>query len=302
MAPTPGSEAVSENKISSVLLISTLLFQQVLGGLTFPISKYGLEQIEPFTFAFFRFVISAAVLFTIVRMRRHKLAITGSDRWRIVGLGVLIIPFNQVMYLYGQKLTAAGHGALLFATAPLWVFLAAVIHLHEKLVWRRALGIVIGIAGVATIMWAGAKNFGPDYLSGDLIILIAVLAWVYYTILGRPLVRKYGALRVTAYALGSGTLLYIPYGLYSAIQFDYSQTTIGGWLSVLYLAIGTSVLAYVMWYWVLKYMEASRIAVFHNLQPVLAAGIAHLMIGEEITTAFVVGSLVALCGVIIAEV
>jgi drug/metabolite transporter (DMT)-like permease len=302
MAFRPSAEESSDGKYGSFLLISVLLVQQVLGGLTFPISKYGLEQIEPFTFAFFRFIISAAVLVAIVRFRTYKLKIEPSDRWRIVGLGVLIIPFNQVMYLYGQKLTAAGHGALLFATSPLWVFLAALVHLHEKLIWRRALGIVIGIVGVTTIMWAGAKNFGSDYLLGDIIILIAVLAWVYYTILGKPLARKYGALRVTAYALGSGTLLYLPFGLYAASTFDYSNATIGGWLSVLYLAIGTSVLAYVMWYWVLKYMEASRIAVFHNLQPVLAAGLAHVMIGEELTTAFVLGSLVALAGVIIAEV
>ena len=301
MTPTPGSEAVSETKISSFLLISALVLQQLFGGLTFPISKYGLEQIEPFTFAFYRFVISAAILFVIVRMRSHTLPISRPDRWRIVGLGVLIIPFNQAMYLYGQRLTAAGHGALLFATSPLWIFLAAVIHLREKLFWRRVVGIVIGIAGVVTIMWAGAKHFGSHYLMGDIIILIAVLAWVYYTILGKPLARKYGALRVTAYALGSGTLLYIPFGLYRALEFNYAHVTMGGWLAVLYLATGTSVLSYVLWYWVLKYMEASRIAVFQNLQPVLAAAVAYVMLGEEITLNFVVGSIIALAGVIIAE-
>ena len=296
------NRASSSESVGSVLLISALLSQQILGGLTFPIAKLGLESIEPFTFAFFRFIISAAVLFAIVRMRNSHPKIEKSDKWRIIGLGVLIIPFNQVMYLYGQKLTAAGHGALLFATSPLWVFLAALFHLNEKLVWRRAVGVVVGLAGVIVIMWTGAKNFGSDYLWGDLIILIAVLAWVYYTILGKPLARKYGALRVTAYALGSGTLLYLPFGLYAAMQFDYSQATFAGWMSVLYVAIGTSVLSYVLWYWVLKYMDASRIAVFQNLQPVLAAGVAYVMIGEEITMNFVVGSIVALAGVIIAEV
>lgn len=238
---------------------------------------------------------------TLVRFQKRQPPVERKDMWKFVGLGILIIPLNQTLYLYGQSMTAAGHGALLFATSPLWVFLAALFYLKERLNIRRALGIVIGFVGVTAVMLSGASQFGTQYLWGDFLILIAVLAWVYYTIVGKSLVIKYGALRCTAYALSFGSILYFPFGLYRAIIFDYSSATLTGWMAVVYMAVGTSILAYVLWYWVLKYMEASRLAVYSNSQPIIASVVAYFVVGEQITAAFVVGGLVALTGVIIAE-
>ena len=107
--------------------------------------------------------------------------------------------------------------------------------------------------------------------------------------------------RITAYALASGSALYFPFGLYHAIRFDYSAVTIAAWGSVAYMAVGLSLVVYVLWYWVLKYMDASRIAVFHNVQPVLATVVSVLWLGERLTGTFMVGGLVVLAGVIIAE-
>ena len=284
------------------MVITALVFHQLLGGLTFPIARAGLAVIEPFTFAFFRFVISALVLLAIVKAKNYRVPVAKEDYIKILGLGALIIPFNQVAYLFGQSLTTAGHGALLFATTPIWIFLGGIIHLKEKFVVRRAIGVVVGLTGVIVIMTSGALNLGDEFLLGDMIILLAVLAWAYYTILGKPLVKKYGAIRVTAYALSFGTALYFPFGIYRAAIFDYSNATLTGWLSVVYVALGVSVGAYILWYWVLKYMEASRVAVFHNLQPVLAATVAYIFLGEPIGWGFVIGGSVALAGVIITEV
>ncbi len=303
MQPIPPEHELESGQTlhSAGFVVSVLLVQQLFGALTFPVAKFGLAHLEPFSFAFYRFVISSAVLLIMVKFKRHHHPIEKKDYWKIVGLGFLIIPFNQAMYLWGQSMTAAGHGALLFATVPIWIFLAAVIHLKEKLVLRRAIGIVVALAGVAVIMSGGAIRLGTDYLLGDAIILVAVLAWAYYTILGKDLARKYGALRVTAYALSSGSLIYFPFGIYRASQVNYALVPLSTWLSVVYVAIGTSVISYVLYYWVLKYFDASRIAVFHNLQPVIASAVALVWLGEPLGTTFFVGGAVALIGVIIAE-
>ena len=280
-------------------LILILLFQQSLGGLAYPIAKYGLSMIEPFTTAFYRFVISAVVLLSITHFRSHKPAIAKKDYLKIIGLGVLIIPLNQLLYLYGQSLTAAGHGALLFATTPIWLFLSALVFFKEKFILRRAVGVILGLTGVALIMAYGALELGTKYLLGDFIILISVFAWVAYTIFGRPLVIKYGAFRITAYALSSGTLLYFPFGLYHALKFNYSKPTIGAWLAVLYLALGLSVVAYVLWYWLIKHLEATRIAVFQNIQPIIASVAAYLFLAEPLGWPFLIGGAIVLAGVIV---
>ena len=296
------NEVKKEKSFSVGMILSVLFFQQFLGAISFPISKYGLAIIEPFAFAFYRFVIAAAILLFITRLNKHDQPIEKKDYWKIFGLAIIIIPFNQLTYLYGQSLTGAGHASLLFATTPIWIFILAMLHLKEKLIVRRVIGIVVALIGVGIIMFGGAVKIGKEYLAGDLIILMAVLAWSYYTILGKPLVKKYGAFRVTAYALSSGTLLYIPFGLYASAQVDYSQVTLGAWLSVLYMAIGISVIAYVLWYWVLKHIEASRMAVFHNIQPVIASAMAYFWLGEPLGAPFVMGGLIVLAGVIIAEI
>lgn len=237
----------------------------------------------------------------MVKFKRYDRAIERKDWGKIVLLGVLIIPFNQTLYLLGQSLTGAGHGAVLFSTAPIWIFGLALIHLGEKFTWRRALGFAIATLGVVWIVFSGAVEIGNEYLLGDLIILVAVIAWGYYTVVGKPLVTKYGALRMTAYALAIGTVLYSPYGLYRALQYDYSLSTPEAWGAVVYMAVGISGLVYVLWYWLLKYMDASRIAVYHNVQPVIAALVAYSFLGESLGWPFVVGGLAVICGVIITE-
>jgi drug/metabolite transporter (DMT)-like permease len=276
--------------------------QQILGALTFPISKLGLEWIEPYTFAFFRFTISAIVLLIIARSRTYDTPIERADRLKIVGIGVLIVLLNQTTYLVGQSLTAAGHAALLFATTPLWIYVLARIHLKEAVTVRRSFGIAVAILGVAVVMSQGAVGFGANYLIGDIIVFVSVLAWAYYTILGKPLVRKYGAIRVTAYALASGSVCYLPFGIYRASIFDYGSVPVHMWWTVIYIALGTSVGSYLLWYTALKYWDASRIAVWHNVQPIIAATIAHVFLNEPLGAAFLVGGVIVLGGVLLAEV
>jgi len=298
--PTKETAETGESK-SFAALLGGVLVVQFGGSLVFPFARYGLATIEPFTFAFYRFVISSLFLLALVGLRKSGRPVERKDYFRIVLLGFLIIPFNQLTFLIGQSMTAAGHGAFLFATTPVFIFILAIIHLKEKIKWRRALGIAIALSGIFIIMFSGTVHVGSNYLLGDLIVLVAVIAWAYYIVLGKDMARKYGALRVTAYALASGTALYFPFGLYRAIQFDYSQTTVAAWGSVLYLALVLSGIVYVVYYWLLKYMDASRLAVYQNLQPILATIVAWMFLGEAITSTFVVGGVIVLAGVVTSE-
>ena len=287
---------------SRSFLLMAILIQQAVASLCYPIAKVGLAAIEPFTFAFFRYLLSAIVLLSIVKLKHYAVPVDRKDYPRILLMGLLIVPFNQTGFLLGQSMTAAGHGAFLFATTPVWVFLLALIHLREKATWMRLVGIVLAVAGVLVIMSSGAIKVGTEYLWGDMIIVVAVIAWAYYTILGKPLVRKYGALRMTAYSLAFGSALYFPFGLYRAVIFDYSQATPFAWFAVVYMALGLSVVVYVIWYWLLKYMDASRAAVFQNVQPIIASAVAYVFLAEPLGTGFVVGGTVVIAGVLLSEI
>jgi len=282
-------------------LVGAIAILQLAASFAYPVAKYGLATIEPFTFAFFRFLLATVALLVVDRLSRQRKPIERCDYGRIVLLGILIIPLNQTLFLLGQSMTGAGHGAILFGTSPVWIFVLALIHLKEKLRVRRVIGIVFALTGVLLIMFSGELEVHREYLTGDLIIIVSVVAWAYYTVLGKPMVQKYGALRTTAYSLTAGTALYFPFGLYSAIKFDYAGVTLAAWGSVAYMAIGLSLVVYVLWYWVLKYWEASRMAVYHNVQPVIASVVAYLWLGEALTTGFLIGGVIVIAGVVISE-
>ncbi len=278
--------------------------QQTLSGVTFPFARYVTTLIDPFVVALLRFVISSSVLLIIAHfIARHPRSrpIERADRRRIVTLGVMIVILNQTLYLLGQSYTSSGHGGILFSLTPVFVYLIALKYLKEPPSRAKALGIALTIIGAIIIFFERGFVFDRSYMLGDAIILVAVVAWAYYTVWGKPLVEKYDAIRVTAYALASGTVVYLPFGIYRFLQADLSALDTYGWIAILYLALGTSVVVYCGWYWLLRYMEASRVAVLTNLQPIVAGLLGLHFLNEAITIPFIIAAAIILVGVTITQ-
>jgi drug/metabolite transporter (DMT)-like permease len=287
---------------SRTQLYAIILFHQVITALAFPVARLGLLEINPYVFAFFRFAISSVFYILVISATPWRISIPGRDYLRIFIVGLVLIPGNQVMYLVGQSMTTASHSSLLFATMPIFVYILALLFLGERPSSRRFAGILIAMIGVYIILAGGRVRFGMETLRGDLIVLAAVIAWAVGTIMVKPLAIKYGAFRVVGLALTFGSAVYLPYGLYRTIDYDLTGISPSGWLSIGYMALVVSGLAYFLWYWVLKYMEASRIAVLQNIQPIIATAVAAVMLGEPVGKSLVAGGLIVIGGVILTEI
>lgn len=284
------------------LLFGILVFHQMVSACAFPFAKIGLNQLDPLVFAFFRFLLSSMVYVPVLIWQNRKSKISRRDNLRIFGIGLLLIPINQVIFLVGQSLTSAGHSSLLFATTPVFIYLLAIFFLKEKATILRSVGIVIALGGVYVILSGGKIHFGREHFLGDILVLIAVVAWAVATVLGKPLARRYGAFRVTGSALVYGSLVYLPFGLFQALKGDYSAVDWRGWFSIGYMAIVISVGAYVLWYWVLKYLDASRAAIMQNIQPIIATVVAAFLLSEPITSNLILGGVIVIGGVILTEI
>jgi drug/metabolite transporter (DMT)-like permease len=282
-------------------LYSTILFHQIVIAVAFPIAKLGLNEIEPYSYAFLRFTISSLIYIPVLFFLRRTRRIALRDHVKIFVIGFILILLNQVIFLVGQSLTSAGHASLLFATVPIFLYILALIFLRERPGIRRAVGIMIAAAGVYVILAGGMARFGRQFLFGDLLVLIAVIAWAVATVMAKPLAVKYGAFRVTGLALVYGSLVYLPFGLYKVAQFSFEGLSRAAWFSVFYMAVVVSLLAYFLWYWVLKYMEVSRVAVIQNIQPVIASAVAAMLLAEPISQRFVIGGIIVIAGVILTE-
>jgi drug/metabolite transporter (DMT)-like permease len=223
----------------------------------------------------------------------------------VIFLSFAAVPVNQGFFLYGLQLSTAAHAALLYTLTPLFVLLLAQAVLGEFAGWRTAAGTALALGGTLYVLLHRGIDLSRGPLVGDLLLLIAVIAWAVYTAEGRELVAEHGALPTIAWTLIGGTLLYLPLGLGSllspTIRADIAHASPEAWWGIAYLIVITSVVAYLLWYWALRHLAAARVAIFTNLQPLATAFLAHVFLGERVTAQFLAGAVVVIAGVLLAQ-
>jgi drug/metabolite transporter (DMT)-like permease len=279
-----------------------LIFQQIISGGTHIVAKAVVADIDAATLTFLRTLIAASGLWAIARARSGPLKIDRVDWGRLALLGFLGVALNQFLYLYGMKFSTAANGALLYAATPVFVLVFSRFMHKELMSTKKTFGILMAFVGISIVIFERGIDFSSGYAFGNLMILIAVIAWTLFTILGKSMILKYGALRTTAAMMIFGAAMFAPIGLYSCTQFPFSSLSGLHWAGILYLAIGTSILGYLLWYHALSRIEASKVAVFANAQPVFATILSLIFLNYTITPAFVTGSIITILAIYITQV
>jgi drug/metabolite transporter (DMT)-like permease len=282
-----------------------LILQQLIGSTTHLVAQDASENVQPGLLLLLR-AVGASLVFLMILFTTEKRwnifhRVAREDMGRMVLIGILNVPMNQLLYLHGIKYTTPANSALLYAMTPAMVFLFTAIMHSERPSFKKGLGIAIAFVGVGIIMFERGAELKPEHTSGNIMIFIAVMAWSLFTMLGRPLVLKYGAVYVTGLNMIIGTLLYLPFGLLTSNFSTISSMTTSSWTEVTYLALIASVLNYVLWYLALSKLEATRVAIFQNLQPIITTIMAIYLGRMMLNGQFVGGGLLALAGVLIVE-
>lgn len=278
-----------------------LILEQVLASGTFLAAKWALAEFPPLTLAFLRFIIASAGLYLIQRFWPGRRAIDRADWKMFMFLGFLAVIANQAFFLYGLKFTTPTHAALLYGATPVLVFLFAIPLIGEKPTLLKKFGVPVTFIGVAIVIIHAGMEWSFKALLGDILILLAVVAWALYTVLGKRLVGKYGAIHLTAMSIIIGTMLFSPIGFLTFTRFDTDLITIRGWNSLAYIAIVTSVICYSIWFWALGRLDATKVSVFNNLQPIFTAIMSYFLLGETIGPRLIVGGILVIVGVVLTE-
>lgn len=281
---------------ASVVLV--LLLHVLLSAGTFIVAKVAVGQFDPMALAQLRFLIAGAALWALLAARR-QLAPPGS-LGALALLGFIGVTLNQGLFLAGLRHSISSHGALLYASTPIVVLTIALLRGQERASLKRALGVALAFGGVVYLLLGRGLTFDPRWVAGDALIFLAVIAWALYTTRGKELIARHGALPVTAWASWFGLLFFLPIGLPALRAQDWSRVTAAGWGALAYIGLLTSVVSYLLWGWALARTDASRVAVFSNLQPVATALIAWAVFGDPLTLHFVVATLCVLLGVALA--
>ena len=265
------------------------------------VAKVIVQTVDAFTLTLVRSVISAIVMGLILLFRGGPIRIWREDRRMLLLLSLLAIPVNQFLFLFGMRYTTASNAALLYATTPILVLIFSRFFLGERLTTVKIAGVILGFVGVMTVIFERGISASMEYLLGNVLIGVAVMAWGLYTVFGKRLIVRYGAVEASSMTLIIGTVMFIPMGAVPALHFPFDTLSLSSWMQILYLAVITSVFSYFLWYFALGRAEAGKVALFANLQPILTTILAVLLLGQQVTLAFVVGGIIALAGVVVAQ-
>ncbi|MBD3217780.1 MAG: EamA family transporter [candidate division Zixibacteria bacterium] len=282
-------------------LYIAIIFCQLIFSATPLFTKIALNDFDPFTLGFLRFVIATMVLNLLMLIQGRYKRLSKKNLLKIIILGFLIAPVNQGFFLIGLEMTTPGHSALMFSMTPLFVYILAIPMLSEKFYFGKMGGILIALAGVIIILLDRNITVEPKFYWGDLLILMAVIAWALYIVIGKKVVAELGSIAAYSYSITAGMILFIPMGSYGTITTDFSQISVIAWIGLLYISLLTTGTAFPLWYWALKYMEASRLSIYMYIQTILAALWSYVFLSEQLTTNFIVGGITILAGVFITE-
>jgi drug/metabolite transporter (DMT)-like permease len=278
-----------------------MLLHSVVSAGTFLAAKRGLLELGPLELALARFLLAAGVYALLVW--RAGRGVERADWPRLLFLGFVGITVNQTLFLTGMQHTSPGHGALLYALAPVFVFLLSWARRAEVATLAKVLGIAIAFAGTGVVLFSrGLLSLSAGSpLRGDLVVLAAVLAWSVFSVGSKPMVEKYGPIAGTGWSLLVGTVLYLPIGFLLGDLSRFRGLSWGGWGAVAYLVVMTNVVSWLIYAWALSRTQASRVAIWSNLQPVLTALMAWVAYGERLTWPFVAGGALVVTGVVLTE-
>lgn len=270
---------------------------------TFLLGKAAADAIPTLALGLFRFLIAGTGFLLLAQVRGLELWPVAKAEWRAYLLaGFLGVAVNQIAFLGGLAFTLPSHAALLYALTPTVVLLLAWARGQERPGPRKLGGLILAFAGVLVVLTGRAGGpLPPHWILGDLMVLVAVVAWAGYTVMSRPLVQKHGAQRATTLSILFGLAVFVPMGLFGLPGLKVAAVPTMAWVGLVYLGLMTSVASYLLWFHALSMKEPSRVAIATNGQPVATALLAWIFYGQAVTPAFALGAVLVIGGVILTQ-
>lgn len=285
---------MSSQLITKPLPYIALLIAYIIWGANFVVAKITLQEFPPMTLAFFRFAFACLFLAPFFFAQSKKIKIDKKDLPKLILVGILIITLNIAFFFEGIKRTTAINASVLTLTAPILSVLLGWWFLKEKIYLINLIGVGLGLVGAVIIIGLPqilTGSFSPQTAVGNVLIVLASVVWVLGAIVAKPILNKYPTLIVTAVAFMTGTLTFFIPASSEYIQNPSwtSQVTILGIFGLIYMTLLSSISAYFLFEWGLSKTSVYKADLFHYIEPFVAASLAVTILGERISTSFLIG-------------
>lgn len=259
-----------------------LFCANLIYALTFTFAKDVMpDTIQPLGFILVR-VTGAMVVFQVIHRIWIREKVKPED-YRILILCALFgVAINMMLFFKGLNYTTPIHAAVTMTSAPIIVFILAVLFHGEKKLPLRILGVALGAIGAIVLAVYGREleSGNPKLALGNLLVFLNAFSYAIYLTIVKPLMKKYHFLTIMKWVFTIGFFVVLPFG-YSDVQaVEWGTISNKIWGEIAFVVFGTSVLAYMCNIYALKRLRASTVGFYIYLQPVLATIIA-LLLGSD---------------------
>jgi len=272
-------------------------------GLNFVITKSatadGPENFRLFIFNIIRFPAASILLFLTARLMGERL---GVQRRYLAAIAVVSFAGNflyQVLYMVGQYLTSAANVGIVYGFTPLIIVMLAVAARIERATVFVAAGVIVGFAGLFTVM---SNNGGFALDPGAVLMLFAGACWASYAVFGKKILDAYPPVVTTAWMLLFGGLYQLPLALWQLPGQSWTTLSAQSVLFVSLSAVLSLATGYTFFYYAVLRIGPARAGIYSNLTPVFTLVFASLIRGEVILPKHILGLAVILAGIAVTKV
>jgi drug/metabolite transporter (DMT)-like permease len=280
------------NKEGAYIMIRVLLgiiSVILIWGYTWVTMKIAIRDIPPFLFASLRLLIGAIALFIILKIQRKRLSI-GKENLKPYLIMSLLMPLGYLgVTTYGMQFVDSGKSSVLVYTMPIFVTIISHFKLNEKINMYKMIGLIFGLIGLLFILGIELINFDKKVVFGELLLLISALCWASANVYSKLNFKNKDIIQMNAWQcfMGAIFLLIISLILEPNPSIQWSNEAI---LSTLFNGLFSTAFTFVVWFWVLNKMDASKASMALMFVPILGLIFGWLQLGEKITFNIIIGS------------
>lgn len=270
-------------------------------GASFIATKIALNELSPMAIILLRliFAIVLLILFSLYKKEslRMKLRIHG---W--IFILALVAVFHLWIQVTGLKYTSASNTGWIVGLSPVFMAILGILFFKEYLKLAQTLGILIAFLGlVLLISKADFSNLNFISNKGDFMVLASSFTWSIYSVINKRIAIDYSPMLTTLFLFVFMALLISPFILNSTVIWAILHLSLSSWISIIFLGIFCSGIAYVLWAQALKEMESAKVGAFLYFEPFVTVFTAWLFLKEVITPLMLLSGLVITSGVVLVN-
>ncbi len=275
----------------------------VLFGASVVAVRVAVRDVPPVSLAVLRMGLGSLVLAGVVLAVAPGLLRTRWERLRLFALlGLVLFALFPLTFNVGLRYTEASRGAVMLATMPIWSALLGRIA-GERLSGRQVAGVGLSVVGIGLAFVEPGRAFGGDAMSlvGDGLLLLTGLLGAMYGLIAKRVLAVDNPAAVTTYAMLFGTLVLLPIavaeGLVPAVaELDWQLLGL-----IVFLGVLGGAAAFFLWTWALSRITPTQVAVYVNLNPIVAALLGIVLLGERRSPVFLLGFAAVVAGVLLVN-